>query len=325
MSRMRNLFLGLFITICIIQLVSSCTNNRIEMDFQEVQIENGYNNYLAGASLARIDSSIYYRTITGGIKPFSAFKISNHRKEAMLNKNAEAFLGFSTMFYQYNNSIYSFGDTGDELYLYNQNKKEFSKCSNLIKKSSQCFMSKDLQVYFNDNEKLCINYKNNTTVPDIDVDLFYISGSELYILSDNGYLYCLNLNALNHSPKLIDKIAEDAVVNKMIICGDYVYYDFKSYYSEKKDGLHRYSLIDKKDRIIKKGNISSINKNEDRLFFVANNEVYFDNINTDSTLLTSQKTDEIYIFDKKWIYLFERTGVLSRVSQDGKIIERITG
>ena len=301
----------------------SCNNYEYADSFIESEIENGYNNLLAGGSLSLVDGKLYSYNLNA-LSNKEAMIISPKQSTEMLPREKQSFLGFTTMFYQYDNMIYSFEDNSESLYQYDFSEKEFVKSNLNINKSVVYYFDNDLFVYFDSESKLCVRYKGEEKILDLNVNRFFPVGKKIYLLTDKGGLYIYDVLSPNNNCKYLTELADDVVGGVFTVCDNCIYYD--DYNNDKSTNeLWRYSLLDKtKEKIIEE-NIRSVNVYGKSFYYIVDNKLYVDNIEGDSRKLTDVNAEEVYIFGKKWIYLKDSQGKIYRTTHDGKTTEIVFG
>ncbi len=309
--------------LCVIFSFPSCNNYEIADSFIENKIENGYNNFLAGGSLCLVNGKLYSYNLNALVNK-KAIVITPEKSVEMLSQKNQAFLGIITRFYQYDNAIYSFNDNSERLYQYNFIDKKFVKSNLKIKKCLDYYLDNDLFVYYADNDKLCIRYKDKEKILDLNVYRFFLMGKTIYLLTDEGSLYTYDLLSPKNNCKYLTELADDAVGDVFTVCYNYIYY--VNYNNDKNTNeLWKYSLIDKtKKRIVDK-NVKSVNMYDKSFYYIVDNNLYVDSVKGNPQKVTDVSADEIYIFGDKWIYLKDLDGRIYRSTHDGKITEKVFG
>ena len=302
---------------------SSCNNYEIADSFIEREIENGYNNFLAGGSLCLVNGKLYSYNLNA-LTNNKAMIITPEHSVEMLSRKNKAFGGFITRFYQHNNTIYSFRDNSESLYQYSFNEKKFVKSKLKIKKCLEYYLDNDLFVYYIDSDKLCVVYKGKEETLDLNVYRFFTIGKTIYLLTDEGSLYTYDLLSPNNNCKYLTELADDAVGDVFTVCDNYIYY--VNYNNDKNTNeLWRYSLINKTKKRIVDENVKSVNVYGKSFYYIVNNSLYVDSVKGNPRKVTDVSADEVYIFGEKWIYLKDLDGRIYRTTHNGKTTEKVFG
>ncbi len=209
--------------------------------------------------------------------------------------------------------------------LYDNENNKFVKSDISINHSNIFYLSNDLKISFKSGKKLNVNYKGKDYVVKLDLGInhFYPAGDTIYLQNNRGWLYSYNLKTPNMEPEFIDELAKDGDRNIFSVCGEYVYYDYDADDEKNPNGLYRFSLKDKSHTLVIDKEISCVNTLDNKFYFVADGNLYLDNLNSEPKKLTDIRTKNIYIFDNKWIYLDDLDGNIYRIDYKHNIVEKI--
>lgn len=322
---MKKLVSILVITI-ILSTFCSCENYEIAKTFNEKSVENGFNNYLAGGNMAYCNNTLYFKSYSRqNLGMMEAYKFSDNGKTEMLSNKKQYPFYYVDNFYQYNNQIYSFLEEDNYLSEYDNENCQFTKSNIKANRSNIYYLSRDLIITYKSGKKLNINYKGKDYVIKLELGInhFYPVGDIIYLQNNRGWLYSYNLKTPDKEPQFIDELADDGGMNVFSVCGDYLYYDCDSDNENKPNGLYRFSLKDKSSNLVIDNEVSCVNSLGDNFYFVADGNLYLDNIQNKPEKLTDIKTKSIYIFDNKWIYLDDLEFNVYRVDYKNNIAEKI--
>lgn len=306
-------------------LLTSCGNYPAATDFECTPIDNSFNNCLAGGQISYFDNSLVY-VFNGGVFYIGAYKINEDGAENMLSDSTVVdYVYKAPGFYYYNDKLYSVDFENNDLLEYNENEKTLKKSNIDIKPvSDKLYISDDLIVYFSDNDKIKIRYKDNEEYSiDKSIDSFYIYDETLFFINDSGWLYSYDVSLNDSKPQFINYLRDGYFGNIFIISNGYVYYDCNGSYMDDIDSaFFRYSLKDDKTELICEDNVLSANTYNNKVYFSTDNGVYRVSQTEEPEKISNIKADEIYIVDTEWIYLYCNDGKIFRINDDD-LTERI--
>lgn len=303
-------------------ILSGCTSTAESFDSQ--QIDNGYNNSLAGGNMAYINNSLYLVYNSGDVLNIGTYKINNNGVECIF-ENAEADDIFTApRLYQYNNQLYSVDCDKSAVLKYDSTEKKFLLSEFSIKPcSDKVYISDDLLVWYSDTEgTLNVKYKNsNEYTLDKQVYSYYVSDNVIYFMDCNGLLYSNDVTSGGDS-KFINKL-NDYSTEIMSVCNGYCYYTYDgNNLSDYKSGLYRYSFTDDKSELILEEEVFGLNTYDDKMYIASESGIYADN-GSNCQKFSDIVTKEIYILDNEWIYTNDNSGNIFRISIDKKSVEKI--
>ena len=305
---------------------SGCNNYQTAKSFQEEAIENGFNNLLVGGNLAYCDNALYYYSnLYPNAGVMNAYEFTDKGKTKMLSDKKIPTIYFKG-FYGFNNKLYSCLEDNDFLSVYDSKNRKFVKSDTDIKiKSYAYYLSDDLIISYKNSKTLKVNYKEKTCAVTLEsgIDNFYPVGEIIYLQNDRGALYSFNLKTPEKEPKFIDELANDGSYKVFSVCGDYVYYDYYREDGEVTNGLYRFSLNNKTHQLVTDKEVSCVNSWNNKFYFVADGNLYLDKLKASPIKISDLKTQSIYIFDNKWIYLDDLEGNVFRINHNGTVIEKI--
>lgn len=311
-------FLSVVLTISVFALCS-CTVKKADT-FDSKAIDNGYNNYLAGGKMAYKDNNLYVNFVADNYKTFGIYRFNNSGATQVLTDNAN--IGDNIVecpvFYQIDNKIYVPEDDGFAVY----NETEDKLIESSLDASFDYFFC-DLKISWKDGS-MTVSYKDNPkyTIKESVYD-FYVSGNKIYIINDDGWLYCNDATKGNSKSTFLNYLTE-SYVNFIYVCADKVFFDFSAAdYDEYETGLYCYSIAEDKFSLVLKGEVNCLNSYGDTLYIATDKGIsmyYSDEV----TEITNRSAKEIYLLDEDWIYAVQNdAGNVYRVSLDGKTVETI--
>lgn len=346
----------IILPVLIIAVLTSCSNypnaNIKKLD----RLNNDLNNMILNknnSTFAYYDNTLFYQeqseTVFKGVYAQQGSEINrldNGKKISILDR--------SFAFFTFNN-IQFMRELKDDYqwYYYDKEEKGFLKISNIISLSelkngiNNCIGSIKKQnilidlnqfVFLGDNyyvikdkkDFLKIVYfsckkgnfmKTKQLKIEKEYDSYYIYKDSIFIVNE-GCIYKLNIKKDNQ--KLIYITSYDSFYTSFIFCDDKVIY-----YVDNVNGtnsLYEYSLASKKTSCVFDKDITAINvtlgeKSIIKDIIVSTNDgIYL--LNNKENKISNLVVDQIYIFDKKWIYIRNSlSGEQYRITYNGKKTE----
>lgn len=145
---------------------------------------------------------------------------------------------------------------------------------------------------------------------------FYPCDNIIYVMNDNGWLYKTDIDKDSEKCEYISEL-EDIRCKCFIECDGYLYVDCYE------NGMYRYSLEKGIIEYISSDEISSLNSYNGYVYYATKDGVFSCDASGEIKKLADLKAEELYIFDTQWLYLYNTSGYIYRVAQDGSTIERV--
>lgn len=316
-----------FILILSLLALCSCTTKKATT-FNSKAIDNGYNNYLAGGRMAYKDNNLYVNFISDnylisddttslGIYKFNNSGVTKVMTDAVKIDDYNFEYPF---FYQFDDKIYVTATQNGKFAVYNEAEDKFTDSG---QDTSFDYYSDDLRI-FSEAGRVTVRYKDNPeyTIEESVYD-FYVSGNKIYIINDDGWLYCNDVTKGNAKSTFLNYLTE-SYVDFIHVCADKVFFNFSAAdYDEYETGLYCYSIAEDKFSLVFKGEVNCINSYGDTLYIAADKGIYkYDS--DDVTEITNRSAKKIYLLDEDWIYVVQNdAGNVYRISLDGATVETI--
>lgn len=307
--------------------LSACNNMKRAETFNSTQINNGYNNYLAGGKMAYLNNELYVVYNTDTVMSLGTYKVNNNGAKLILKNddNQGAVDGKPALetpeFYQIN----------DEIYVSDIMHEDFEKYD--VETDTLVEADFDVANYVTENLSLTM-LRPEDDYPALKVKY---KGNEEYIIDEPVFDYCVcddmiyfvnydyrlfKNNPADGSPKseFLSYLTEGCV-SKLHAFDGYIYFnnDAKDYFDETKTGLYIYSIADNSLKHILEREINCLNSYNGKLYIAADDGVYVAKPNAECKKISNLKASEIYILDTEWIYLLDdENGKIYRITPDGK-------
>lgn len=317
--------LGFLIAFLVVINLSGCKNETLVFN-EEVTIDNGFYNYISGGNLAYINNSLYIVKNTDMLY-IGSYRINNEGTRSLFDDSAIIDFSFTApSMYQCVDSLFLYYPENRRYYLYNCEENKLSENAlNFQSGNGVSYISEDLCLYFTDDaEHLMVKYKDNEAFQlDTCVLSFCVYEEKIYFISDKGWLYFNDPSLLNPECVFVNSLNQNGILSKIIVCDGYCYYtDDGSEKSNFKPGLYRYSFKNDISELVIQKNILSLNQHKNTVYFATQNGIYFVNEN-ECKKISEIATEELYIFGDRWIYTNDNNGNIFRLSEDGKVLEKI--
>lgn len=316
----------LILALCCAVTFSSCAykNYPSAVGFNSPQIENSFNNNLAGARMTYANSTLYCSYYTNEVWFRGVYAIDNSGSTVLVPgaKSISASDMYCNPFLiQYKNDLLLLDGFTNEYSVLDDNKEKLVTSDfDLNFWSTSVYLSDDLIIRFPESSA-----KLSVTKQGDEFDLYGITGHPVafypcdnivYVMNDSGWLYQTDLNKDNGRCKFVSEL-EGLRCNYFIECDGYIYVDCYE------GGMYRYSLESGAIEFIYQEKINSMNSCDGAVYYSTNDGVYSCDVNGEINKLCGEKAEQIYIFDTEWIYLYNTKSGIYRVKQSGGTVEQI--
>ena len=293
---------------------------------EKITIDNGYYNYKAGGHFACVGDSLYV-VLLSDVWYVGAYKINSEGQKSLTDSFAVFDWSFTApQFYQVDDRLYLYNHADGRMYEYDCEKDKITdQTLHTNENESIGYLSDDLCLYLLDEtEQLKVRYRDNESVVlDEKGWEFCVDDGKIYFISNRGWLYVNDPASLNSKCEFISYLNDTGHVPGIAVCQGYCYFlDIGSEMTGGDSALCRYSFLSKKTELVMKGDVLSLNRHHDTVYFAMKSGVYAAD-KDGCRKLCDVKAEEVYIFGDEWIYMSDNQGTISRVSQDGKRIEKI--
>ena len=319
------------IVLLLIMLISLCISlvgcTETATDFTDNTIENGYYNYLSGGNMASVDNSLYINVVTDSLY-MGTYKVDNDGTDLLFEEKIPVDYSVNApCMYQLGDDVYLTDPDYTSFYLLDSEKDLLTdEKLNINMGLGLCYFSDDLTVCIDDHEKpLLVKYKENDEIRlEETVSSFTVYEDKIYFICDDGYLYVNDPSKLTSECELVSELNGNGSLTKMLVCDEYCYFtDSGSLVSDGKAGLYKYSFEKDSVEMVLQLEVLSLNVQDEKVYIATDKGVYVDD-SSECTRFSKIKTDEIYVFDDEWIYLYNgENGKAFRVSNDGAKTQKI--
>ncbi|MCQ4023227.1 MULTISPECIES: DUF5050 domain-containing protein [unclassified Ruminococcus] len=322
MKLYKKIILVLSVTICAVAFCSCAQQYPTASDFSAKEIENSYNNTLSGARMGYHNNTLYCPKYTNGGSFKGVYAVNNDGVEEIVECD-DNILDWTCnpYFFEYNDNLYmenTFRDN-DKYSRIDKNNKLIPIDNDSYHYGEVMYLTDELKIYYYDalDIRVIVNDKDefNLTAYTGTAAGVYPYGDELYVMNGLGWLYKTNIYEDNGVCEYISTL-NDKGCRVMEISGDYLYYS--SYH-----GMYRYDLKSEELKTIDISEITSMNTYNGTVFYANKDGVFSCNKKGEIKKLTDISNSSIYIFDTEWVYLYNESGIIYRVSQNGDAVETI--
>lgn len=323
----KTISMVLLLSLCCALCLCSCGQKSYPMaeSFNSPQIENSFNNNLAGARMAYANDTLYCSYYTNEVWFRGVYAINNNGCNVLIpgSKTISASDMFcNPLLFQYKNDLLLLDGFTNEYSVLDDNKEKLVTSDfDLNFWSTSVYLSDDLIIRFPGNSsKLSVKKSGED-----EFDLYGITGhpvafypcdNTVYVMNDSGWLYRTDINKDNGKCEYISEL-EEIRCKYFLECGGYLYIDCYE------NGMYRYSIENGATEFIYQEKIDSMNSYEDMVYYSTKGGVFSCDTSGEINKLCNLRAEEIYIFDTEWIYLYNMCGEIYRVSQNGDTVERI--
>lgn len=317
--------IAIAIAVLMVFSLSSCAKEAVDFS-EEVTIDNGYYNYISGGNLAYINNSLYVVKIAD-IWYIGSYKVNNDGVKSLFDENLIMdYLFTAPSMYQYDDNLFLYNPLENAFYPYDCKENKLNEnAMNIQSGNGICYYSEDLRVSFDyEAEHLIVKYQDNEAFQlDTGVSSFCVYEGKIYFISNKGWLYFNDPSLLNPESEFVSYLNQNGPLTKIMMCDGYCYYtDDGSEVSKYKPGLYRYSFENDTSELVIQKEILSLNQRDNTVYFATQNGIYSADKNG-CTKISGIKTEELYIFGDDWIYTNDNNGNIFRLSNDGKVVEKI--
>lgn len=328
----------LCVSLCFLFFFAGCSFDDLPNDVISVSgsiINNDYNNYLAGANLARIDKKLYYNYYKSPTC-YGLIEISREEPKR-IHWNGEKWFGSD----HYNYPIRAYDDklvvkkNDCELICYSSVTKEFGEfdefpCSYIgtinVEEASYCISS---------DESNLIKYRNDQKIilTNDYVTNLYLSNEYIYYAAYVQMYEKSEVHICRYST--LDDDIEVLCVTQVLPETLYVYDNYIVFIGYTNDTMDAQKGLFKIDMnlssyeiktIVVDDSILSLNLFDGVAYIASKSGIKIYDINSDDfNLLCDEYAEECYILDDKWVYFVGKNCVLWRVTQDGAVVEKVYG
>lgn len=321
----KTISMVLLLSLCCALCLCSCGQKSYPMaeSFNSPQIENSFNNNLAGARMGYKNNTLYCPKYYNEILFKGVYAVNSNGCEIVVEGDkTPTDLSCNPFFYEYDNDLILDNIFTDERYKIQGNHTLIPVDYDFYHYGTDIFVSDDYIIYYSDSATVNVKIKDKDEFPLLYVTsypiAFYPYGDELYVMNGSGWLYKTNIYKDKGACEYISTM-NNAGCSFMQITGDYLYYAAYS-------GLYRYSLNSGNSgdiETIDESEVISINSYDGTVFYSNKDGVFSCDESGEINKLCDLKAEEIYIFDTEWIYLYNKSGGVYRVKQNGDTVERI--
>lgn len=333
MTAMKRFISLLLAILCCLLLFSSCNSQEYPVadKFDYPQIDNSFNNTLAGAQMSYYDNALYCVCYINNYQLKGVYSIDNSGCYKLIEgaKDSTSLASINPSLCNHNSSLYMLDNFTNDFFEFDQSKNEFMSCdmekligANISYWGGEPFYwSDDLVIYYTEEDKkLAFIRQGQDKVEVYGVNgiptQFYPYNNELYMLNGYGWLYKTDMNGDSGRSEYLGELCDNGS-EFLLLCDDYLYF------ADYELCLSRYSLKSKKVEKIVGCDIKTINAYNGVVYYSSDDGVYSCNTAGDIKKLADLKAEELYIFDTQWLYLYNTSGNIYRVAQDGSTIERV--
>jgi hypothetical protein len=291
--------------------LNSCININIPIakSFDEDAIDNEFNNRIGSGyykSMAYIDGCLYLKNTVGD----SVIKLNNKGSTELKTDM------FIDEIYSHNGNLFCYDD-GNVYELKNSIFKPSSIVNSYYYIDGYTFINNNdgTFTYITDDKVVNLGNKDTFSISD-----FCYEKDTLYLVKREELYRC----DLKLCSKALEKIGylENKDQDICQVSNNFIYYPYFDDESNKA-GLAKYSIKNNKIEYLTEQEVSSINKYNKTIYYSDKIGIHSINNNGKQSDIIDKSADAIYIFDKKWIYLYNITDSTLRVTHNGKQIEKL--
>lgn len=332
-TAMKKYIVLLLSILCILLSLSSCNSQKYSVadKFDYSQIDNSFNNTLSGTNLAYLDNTLYCIYYINNYQLEGIYSIDNSGCYKLIDgaKDLTSIASINPSFYNHASSLYMHNNLTNEFFKLDKSKNEFISydIESIIgtNVSYGCdeplYWNDDLIIYYTgEDKKLAFVKEGRDEVKVYGVTgmptKFYPYNNTLYMLNGYGWLYKTDMDNDNGRSEYLGELCDNGS-DFLLQCADYLYF------VDDKLGLSRYSLKSEKVEQIIDCDVKAMNTYDNVVYYSSDDGFYSYNASGEIKKLTDLNAEEIYIFDTQWIYLYNTSGNIYRVAQDGSTVERV--
>lgn len=298
-------------------MLCSCTVKKATI-FNSKALDNGYNNYLAGGRMAYKDNNLYVNFVADNYKTLGIYRFNNSGVKQVLTDSVN--FGDNAVespyFYQLDNKIYA--TKNDRFAVYDETEDKLTESS---QNTSFDYFDDNLKISWKDGS-MTVSYKDNPEYAiEESVYDFYVSGNKIYIINDDGWLFCNDATKGNAKSTFLNYLIE-SYVDFIHVCADKVFFSYSAAYNDEYEtGLYCYSIAEDKFSIVLREEINCLNSYGETLYIATDKGIYkYDS--DEITEIANRSAKKIYLLDEDWIYAVQNdAGNVYRVSLDGATVE----